>query len=147
MWRHQKGNSLLSAVKFILQTRPVGVNKPAHLMPGICVFGSGQRGIRGKKKFKTHRNTQSKRGSILWSRSKISWSICVTFSELYSSEHHTETTHWLQRVGWLVIHRFCAYCCVSPCRLMLQNVSVSASLTFRKIVFKSWGSALLVACT
>lgn len=58
MWRHQKGNSLLSAVKFILQTRPVGVNKPAHLMPGICVFGSGQRGIRGEKSLK-HTETHS----------------------------------------------------------------------------------------
>lgn len=60
MWRHQKGNSLLSAVKFILQTRPVGVNKPAHLMPGICVFGSGQRGIRGEKKFKTHSQSEGR---------------------------------------------------------------------------------------
>lgn len=64
----------------------------------------------------------------------------MTFSEPCHRGHRAAQTVGQQTCNALVT-------LVTSVSVAMQKVSASENLTLRKIFFKSWGSALFVACT
>lgn len=64
----------------------------------------------------------------------------MTFSEPCHRGHRAAQTVGQQTCNALVT-------LVTSVSVAMQKVTASANLTLRKIFFKSWGSALFVACT